>query len=791
MTRLRLLAAWATLPLIVAACGGGSPGEPVAEGRQAPREAGASLAADEFALRVLSSPAQYVSGGDARIELRAPRALHDQIELWINGRKTLQQFSADSDRLEGVVTGLVDGQNRLVLRQPGSTAALASLTLVNHPVTGPMFSGPKQVPFVCTTHQVGRQPLVDAATPPGFPVFDANGNKIGYSKDCSIQTFTTYWYRATGNRWRPLPANGSTPADMTRITLADGRKVDFVVRQERGTINRFLYSFAMLAPRGENPARPDTRLWNGRLMYVFQGGVGIAHTQGSMPNDAMLPELLSQGHAIVVSSGNNTRTHYNLRVGAETALMVKERFIERYGRPRYTVGFGSSGGAVQQYILAQNQPGILDALLPEQSYPDMVTQLIHVGDCELLEHYMDLTDRGNPRWSQAKARSLLVGFNGEADVVDPMSRIKPRLGLAGASMSTGVTECARSWRGRQAWLMNPLFGGTPKQELMEPPGLMDKVQWTFYDDLRNIFGVDANGQPRTTWDNVGVQYGLRSLKQGAITPQEFLDLNWKVGGWKKPKDMVQEGFPVLEGITAAMVYDNPALFDPWSRRNMTLGWTADKPAPRTVGDPIAMRAAHTSGMVFNGRMALPTIDHRQYLERQLDMHDVRQSFVARKRVLRELGTTGHLVIWFTDTRPGMPRVSQGLRALAVMEEWMANIRAHPDRTVAQNRPARAVDSCFDASGRLMFAGPDVWNGVIDDKPPGACTRAFPLFGTSRTVAGAPFEDDVFRCALKSVDTAVADGTYAPWKPDAAAVARLKRTFPQGVCDYGRKDPARP
>ncbi|WP_051243557.1 DUF6351 family protein [Azohydromonas australica] len=791
MTRPRLLAAWATLPLIVAACGGGSPGEPVAEGSQAPREAGAALAENLFGLRVLSSPAQYVSGGDARIELRAPRALHDQIELWINGRKTAQRFATDGDRLEGVVSGLANGQNRLVLRQAGSTAALASLTLVNHPITGPMFSGPKQYPFVCTVSQVRREPLVDAPAPPGFPVFDAKGNRIGYSKDCSIETFTQYWYRSTGNRWRPLPAKGPRPADMSTIPLADGRKVDFVVRQERGTINRFVYSFAMLAARGENPASPDTRLWDGRLVYLFQGGVGLGHTQGWMPNDALQPDLLRQGHAIVASSGNNTRTHYNLQLGAETALMVKERFIERYGRPLYTVGFGGSGGAVQQYILAQNQPGILDALLPEQSYPDMVTQLIHVGDCELLEHYMDLTDRDNPRWSQAKARSLLVGFNGEQDVPDPMSRLKPRLGLAGASMSPGVTECARSWRGRQAWLMNPLFGGTPKQELMEPPGLMDKVQWTLYDDLRNVLGVDAAGQPRTIWDNVGVQYGLRSLQQGAITPREFLDLNWKVGGWKQPKEMVQEGFPVLDGITAAMVYDDPALFDPWSRRNMRLGWTADKPAPRTVGDPVAMRAAHTSGMVFHGRMALPTIDYRQYRERELDMHDVRQSFGVRKRVLRELGTTGHLVIWITDTRPGVPRVSQGLRALDVMDEWMANIRAHPERTVAQNRPARAVDSCFDARGRLMFAGPDVWNGVIDDKPPGACTRAFPLFGTSRTVAGAPFEDDVFRCALKSVDTAVADGTYAPWKPDAAAVARLKRTFPQGVCDFSKKDQARP
>ncbi|NML17166.1 DUF6351 family protein [Azohydromonas caseinilytica] len=791
MTRLRPRTALAALPLIVAACGGGSPGEPAAGSRESGQQAGAGLAEEGFALRVLSSPAQYVSGGDARIELRAPRALHEQLELWVNGAKARLQLDSDGDRLEGVVTGLAKGNNRLVLKQAGRRVVLASLTLTNYPITGPMFSGPQQQPFVCTTHQVGRQPLVDAASPPGFPVLNAKGDKIGYSKDCSIETFTTYWYRSTGELWRRLPLNGSRPADISTITLADGRQVDFVVRQERGTINRFLYSFAMLAPLGENPARPDTRLWNGRLVYYFQGGVGVGHTQGSMPNGAMAPELLSQGHAIVVSSGNNTRTQYNLQVAAETAIMTRERFIERYGLPLYTVGYGGSGGAVQQYFLAQNHPGILDAVLPSQSYPDIVTQMLYVGDCELLEHYMDVTDRDNPRWSQAKARSLLIGLNGEPGPTDRMSAIKPRIGLAGASMSTGFTECSRSWRGRQAWFMNPRYGGATNDELMEPPGLMDTVQWTHYDNLRNIYGVDKEGQPRTTWDNVGVQYGLESLKRGAITPQEFLDLNWKVGGWKQPKEMVQEGYPLLPGITGAMAVENPALFDPWSRRNMNLGWTNYRPAPRTVGNLNAMRAAYTSGTVFTGHMPLPAIDHRFYLERELDMHNVRQSFVVRQRVRQALGSAEHLVIWFTDSRPGVARPDQSLRALAVMEEWLANIRANPDKSVAQNRPARAVDSCFDAQGRLLHAGPEVWNGILDDKPAGACTRAFPMFGTSRTVAGAPFDGSVFRCALKSVDQALADGTYAPWQPDAAAVARLKRMFPQGVCDYGKGDRARP
>ena len=35
----------------------------------------------------------------------------------------------------------------------------------------------------------------------------------------------------------------------------------------------------------------------------------------------------------------------------------------------------------------------------------MVTQTIHVGDCELLEHYMDVTDAANPKWRNWDDRS--------------------------------------------------------------------------------------------------------------------------------------------------------------------------------------------------------------------------------------------------------------------------------------------------------------------------------------------------------------------------------------------------
>jgi len=47
----------------------------------------------------------------------------------------------------------------------------------------------------------------------------------------------------------------------------------------------------------------------------------------------------------------------------------------------------------------------------------------------------------------------------------------------------------------------------------------------------NVFGFDSHtGFARTVFDNVGVQYGLNALNRGQITPDEFLDLNEKIGG---------------------------------------------------------------------------------------------------------------------------------------------------------------------------------------------------------------------------------------------------------------------
>jgi hypothetical protein len=164
----------------------------------------------------------------------------------------------------------------------------------------------------------------------------------------------------------------------------------------------------------------------------------------------------------------------------------------------------------------------------------------------------------------------------------------------------------------------------------------------------------------------------------------------------------------------------------------------------------AANAAYTSGIVFRGAVDIPIIDWRHHLEHRLDMHNSHQSFAARKRMLNLDGDASNQVIWFTDARPAAPQFDHTPLALEVIDEWLANMREKPFRGVARNKPARAVDSCFATDGSLLHSGAGAWAGILDTAPAGPCTQAFPLFSTSRIVAGGPIEGGVFKCALKPV-----------------------------------------
>ena len=53
-----------------------------------------------------------------------------------------------------------------------------------------------------------------------------------------------------------------------------------------------------------------------------------------------------------------------------------------------------------------------------------------------------------------------------------------------------------------------------------------------------------------------------------------------------------------------------------------------------------------------------------------------------------------------------------------------------------------------------------------------------------------YAGDIFKCHLQPVDTAIANGLYAPIDVSAQR-DELKRIFPTGVCDYSLGDVGRP
>lgn len=283
---------------------------------------GGSNSQPELDLTSLSSAPDQVSGDTVLIGLEGKRttvsAERNNLEFWLNDAKISPLVREGRNGPEILVAGLLEGENRLELHHV-DYGPLSDLTLKAYPVTGPIFSGPHQYPFVCSvTEELGKQPLVDTEGDTGFPVLDAGGNQIGLSKDCSIEPYVEFVYRTTEGDWAALPGDSSRPEDLASTELSDGSVVDFIVRQERGTINRFIYSFATLAQLGDGPDETSAANWNGRLLFHFQGGVAIGHAQGSVSDSrALQPETLGKGYAVIYSTGTKTDTHYNLQVGVK------------------------------------------------------------------------------------------------------------------------------------------------------------------------------------------------------------------------------------------------------------------------------------------------------------------------------------------------------------------------------------------------------------------------------------------------------------------------------------------
>ena len=666
----------------------------------------------------------------------------------------------------------------------------------------PYFSGSKQYPFLCRTieSRLG-QPLVDNQNGEGVPVYeeaeideeeerkrlgflsglvghdDENYNVIGYSKDCSLKTQAWYYYNKKDSNKFYLLDEDVKREDIARIEI-NGEEIDFIVRVEAGTINRFVYVIAAISSEKFNLSEIDPQYWNQRLVYQFRGGVGIGRIQGRIIPRSILKRRyneLKSGYAIAYSSGNQTSNHYNPWLAEETLLRVKSQFMALYGEPEYTVGVGGSGGAIQQYLIAQNNPSALDAIIPLYSYADMVTQTTYVLDCELLEYYFDVTDEKNPVWKNWVNRRWVEGLNSIKEGTNKFTRLRAFAQIFSGqwpTLESGMTECVNGWRGLTPLVLNPTFY---HHKTRFSKNVYEQVRWTHWQDLKHYYGVDELGYGRVTWDNVGVQYGLEALTAGFLSPQHFIDLNTKVGSWKEAEDFNHERFWFVDKSSDA------DQFSPWSHHNMQLELAEGSPAPRREGDKEAMNGAYRAGVVFIGKVDIPVLDVRHYLEDEADMHHLRASFNTRRRMERLNGHADNQVVWVTH-KPYDPVPA----ALEALDDWMMNIKQHPEKSVVENRPVSLQDQCMDEDGEVIAAGDRVWDGDWNQQPVGKCLAHYPAYGTPRAVAGAGIMGDVFKCQLQSVDDAVTKGLYSPIDVSQFKT-QLRQVFPQGVCDYTQPD----
>src|SRR5438552_4134498 len=101
------------------------------------------------AIQVLSNRADLISGGDALVSVQLPGGVSpSDVRMTLGSRNVTHQFAIRPNGLyEGLLTGLANGPNTLSAAIPGHDTA--DETIVNHPIGGPVSSGPQLKPWVC------------------------------------------------------------------------------------------------------------------------------------------------------------------------------------------------------------------------------------------------------------------------------------------------------------------------------------------------------------------------------------------------------------------------------------------------------------------------------------------------------------------------------------------------------------------------------------------------------------------------------------------------------------------
>jgi len=582
----------------------------------------------QFQITTLSSRDDLISGDSALIRIGVPPAVPlTQVGVYLNNGKVTSVFKetpTGSQTLQGLVKSLRRGDNSLLVRDERNQSASSQLMLTNHAITGPILSGPHITPYECRTTQNGLGAPLDA--------------------DCSAAAKTTYYYRSTSKTFKVLTnPTGPRPTDLVSTTTTDNRTVPYIVRVETGTINRGVYRIAIL----DDPAQSSSGQWkpglgwNGKLIVSFGCCGSAQYNQGVISPDAILSDNeLSRGFAFANSTELFNQQHANPHLQGETLMMLKEYFIKNYGVPKWTAGVGGSGGAIQQYLITQLYPGLLDGIQPSISFPE--TLMPTVWECRLLNRVYAMDPA---TWTTAK-QNVVNGFN--AAICQGWDQGFANIIVADYAPGCGLTSPANK----------------PYNPRTNPTG----PRCDFFDTNANLLGRDPEtGFAYRPTDNIGVQYGLNALNRGLLSTAEFLELNAAVGGFDV------DGHPQSQRMAT----------DPQTLMRVYSG-------------------GFLNSFMGGGLATVPIITQRTNADAVGDIHDQLEDQIVRARLLKANGRADNQIILRSGSTSGIDLAALSLDLLNTwLDKIVADPEPlSPDKVVG-NKPFDAADTCWDLKGNKI------------------------------------------------------------------------------------------
>lgn len=450
----------------------------------------------------LSTRADLVTDGDLLVEVRLPAGADaDQVAVDVDGRDVTGAFAIREDgRLTGLVEELAVGENHVTatLVEGPLLGHGATLTVDNHPVQGPVFSGPHIQPWAC----------LDGAE----------------DEFCNAEVTYEWLCGADLDPCDPETA----VAESGTTTTDEGHEVPFVVRVEHGVTMRDSYQIAALYNPDEpwGPGAPQDG-YNGKVVAYHGASCDTAYGQAGAP-DVLSADILARGFITYSHAANNSGHNCNLVTQAEAMLSVKERIAERYGEIRYMIGSGCSGGALAQYWMANAYPGLYQSITVACSFMDAWSSAMQYLEYFGLRNYFESADGLQGGWTPAQWDAV-YGHPNFANAIT-FTEVIPNSGQPDR-------DC-------------PLV---PDEDVYDAESNPDGLRCTLQDWWVNVLGRNAeSGLPNRPIGNVGVQYGLDALLEGVILPEQFVSLNTNIGGFDDDLNYIPERTEHDEGANATI-----------------------------------------------------------------------------------------------------------------------------------------------------------------------------------------------------------------------------------------------